>query len=95
MEKEGDSDGRVEQKQMKQLSYELQKKKGNAPKRISKIEAEMERLEAALAKIDDEMMAKGSDLAALQDLQAKREEAIGKVDKLMAEWEELEQLLAS
>ena len=40
-----------------------------APKRISKIEAEMERLEAALAKIDDEMMAKGSDLAALQDLQ--------------------------
>mmetsp|Transcript_64848 Transcript_64848/g.104985 ORF Transcript_64848/g.104985 Transcript_64848/m.104985 type:complete len:550 (+) Transcript_64848:2-1651(+) len=81
-------------KEQKQLSYEQQKKRSNAPKRIEKIEKEISKLENSVEKIDTEMMSKGSDVEALQKLQAKRDDASLKIDAFMEEWEQLEELMA-
>jgi hypothetical protein len=51
-------------------------------------------LQQSLETIDADMLSKGSDLGALQEMQKKRDVAAGKIDELMAEWEELEELLA-
>jgi hypothetical protein len=50
-------------------------------------------LQQTLETIDADMLSKGSDLGALQEMQKKRDVAAGKIDALMAEWEELEELL--
>ena len=85
---------RAADKTEKQVSYAEQKRRGQAPKRIAKIEEKVEALEGEVAGIDEEMMRKGSDVAALAELQVQRDEAQGKIDALLSEWEELEALLA-
>jgi Trm5-related predicted tRNA methylase len=72
----------------------LRKKLFNAPKRILKIEREVETLEAKMAGIDEEMLACGNDLAKLTTLSKQKETAAKKVATLMQEWEELDKLLA-
>ena len=69
-----------------ELDSELKKKKLNAPRRITKIEA-------SLAKLDDEMYQHGRDRGKLADLQKKKDEVQAKIDKLYAEYEELLALL--
>ena len=53
-------------KEQKQMSYALQKKRSQAPKRIEKIEKEIGKLESDLEAIDAEMMSQGSDVELLQ-----------------------------
>lgn len=65
------------------------KKKFNAPKRILKIEQQLEKLEQKLSEIDAEMLENGRDLDRLKELQNQREETEGKSAAL---WEEMESL---
>ena len=46
-------------------------------------------LQQTLETIDADMLSKGSEIGALQEMQKKRDVAAGKIDELMAEWEEL------
>jgi len=81
-------------KEAKRAAYEANKKRGNAPKRIEKIEKEVGKLEQKIAQIDADMVAKGSNVEALYELQSKRDSLQGDLDKLYAEWEELETILS-
>ena len=45
-------------------------------------------LQQTLETIDADMLSKGSEIGALQEMQKKRDVAAGKIDELMAEWEE-------
>jgi hypothetical protein len=64
-------------KEQKQLSYEQQKRRSQAPKRIAKIELEIGKLETDIEAIDAEMMSRGSDVALLQVLA----ESAGRADR--------------
>ena len=46
-------------------------------------------LQQTLETIDADMLSKGSEIGALQEMQKKRDVVAGKIDELMAEWEEL------
>lgn len=72
----------------------LRKQAFNAPKRIAKIEALVEEKEEKMAKLDQEMLANGSDVGKLVDLTKEKEKFEEEVMLLMEEWEELESLLA-
>jgi hypothetical protein len=72
----------------------LRKKHFNAPKRIAKIEEEMQRLEQQIALVDDKMMRNGKDVGQIQDLFEEKQTLQQKMDSYMEEWEELEQLLS-
>lgn len=67
----------------------------NAPKRIAKLEELVEETDLQIAKIDEEMMANGSDVGKLVDLTKAKDALTEKVDMYMAEWEELESLMAT
>ena len=45
-------------------------------------------LQQTLETIDADMLSKGSEIGALQEMQKKRDVVAGKIDELMAEWEE-------
>jgi len=76
-----------------EMDPELRKKLFNAPKRIEKLEGLIEKTEEEMAKLDDEMMANGSDVSLLTDLSQKKEVLEGQLLEYMEEWEELESLL--
>jgi len=76
-----------------ELDSELKKKKLNAPRRITKIEASLAKHEEEISKLDDEMYQHGRDRGKLADLQKKKDEVQAKIDKLYAEYEELLALL--
>lgn len=86
----------AETKQTKkpEIDRTKQKRAYNAPKRIAKIEKEIEDSEERMEEIDAEMLANGSDVALLTELTQKRNVEEAKVADLMQEWEELEELLA-
>jgi len=86
---------KMAQKAAKKLSFEDNKRRGNAPKRIQKIEAQVEKIEAEVAEIDGQMLNVGSDYGKVAELEEKRGEKQAKLDALYQEWEELEELLAS
>lgn len=75
------------------VDTKLRKQAFNAPKRISKIESLVEQKEEKMAKLDEEMLANGSDVGKLVDLSKEKEELEEQVMELMEEWEELEALL--
>lgn len=66
----------------------------NAPKLITKLENKIEKAEAKIAEIDDEMMNVGNDVGKLTDLSIQKQKQEEKVANMMTEWEELEELLA-
>lgn len=66
----------------------------NAPKRIQKIEALIEKAENSIAQIDQEMMNCGSDVEALLQLTEKKVKEEKTVAILMEEWEMLEGVMA-
>lgn len=72
----------------------LRKRAYNAPKRIAKLEALIEKTESQIGEIDEEMMSNGSDVGKLVDLTKSRDALAAKLDDYMKEWEELESLLA-
>ena len=76
------------------LDPKLRKQAYNAPKRIAKIEGLVEDKEAAIALLEDEMLANGSDVGKLVDLTNEKEALEAQVMELMEEWEELETLLS-
>ena len=69
-----------------ELDSELKKKKLNAPRRITKIEASLAKHEDEISKLDDEMYQHGRDRGKLADLQKKKDEVQAKIDKLYAEY---------
>ena len=86
---------KLENKAAKQLSFADNKRRGNAPKRIQKIEAQVEKIEALMADLDRQMMECGSDYGRVDELQKNKEAEEKKLEELYAEWEELEELMAS
>ncbi len=76
-----------------ELTSEQRKARHNAPKRIKKIEALIEKHELSISQVEDEMMTVGNDMEALMALTKKKEEAEKKVEELMEEYEMLESLL--
>ena len=66
----------------------------NAPKRIQKIEASIEKSEAKIVEYDEKMMTVGNDVEKLMELTEKKTKEEESVVALMEEWEELEELIA-
>ncbi|KAL3908933.1 MAG: hypothetical protein SGILL_008291, partial [Bacillariaceae sp.] len=91
LEKEDDS---CDDAAAKDMDPKERKRAYNAPKRISKIELLVEQNEKKIAVLDEEMLANGSDVGKLVDLQKEKEALETDVMELMEEWEELEVLLA-
>jgi hypothetical protein len=89
-EEDGDEDDNPE----KEVDAKVRKQAYNAPKRIAKIEDLVENKEAKIAKLDSEMLANGSDMGKLVDLNKEKEKLEEQVMELMEEWEELEEVLA-
>lgn len=77
-----------------QIDPALRKKAYNAPKRIEKLETLIEKTEAKISDIDEQMMAAGSDVGKLVDLNKEKEKLEETVAEYMDEWEQLEELLA-
>jgi len=75
-----------EAKRLRKLAY-------NAPKRIKKIEDLVEKCEAAVEKIDQDMVENGSNLDRLKELLQEKEVEEEKLNSYMEEWEELETIL--
>jgi ABC-type multidrug transport system ATPase subunit len=75
------------------VDEKIRKRAYNAPKRIAKIETTIMEKEEAIAKLDSEMLAYGSDVGKLLDLTKKKEGLEAQVSELMEEWEDLEELL--
>ena len=88
------NDGEVAAATTPPLDPKLRKQAYNAPKRIAKIEDLVEDKEAAIALLEDEMLANGSDVGKLVDLTNEKEALEAQVMELMEEWEELETLLS-
>ena len=88
------NDGEVAAATTPPLDPKLRKQAYNAPKRIAKIEGLVEDKEAAIALLEDEMLANGSDVGKLVDLTNEKEALEAQVMELMEEWEELETLLS-
>ena len=66
----------------------------NAPKRIQKIEALIEKSEVKIVDYDDKMMTVGNDVEKLMELTEKKTKEEESIVALMEEWEELEELIA-
>ena len=73
------------------LSDEERKKRLNAPRRIAKIEALLEKNDKDSAALDADMITHGRDSAKLKELQKQKDELQKKSDKLVAEMEDLMQ----
>ena len=90
------SDGTT--KETPQISKEedtrLRKLAYNAPKRIVKLEALIEKCETSIEQIDAEMLQNGNDLDKLKDLMMKKETEESKLESYLSEWESLETVLA-
>ena len=86
------SDGKAEQ--IAEMDPVLRKKLFNAPKRIAKIEELLEKAEADIASLEEEMIAIGSDVGRLVALSKEKEKVAAQIQDYMEEWEELEALLA-
>jgi uncharacterized protein YoxC len=56
---------------------------------MKKLEDKIEKYEKKLGKIDDDMIANGTNTEKLLDLQKERDDVQGKVDTLYTEYEEL------
>ena len=67
----------------------------NAPKRIKKLEETIEKLNAKVAAIDEQMMEVGNDVGKLTDLSKQKQKEETEIAKMEEEWLELEDLLAS
>ena len=78
---------KAEEKRKRKLAF-------NAPKLIAKLESQIEKAEAKIAELDEEMMNVGNDVGKLTDISMKKQEEEEKVAKMMEEWEEIEKLLA-
>ena len=85
----------VEDVEKKEIDRQKQKQAFNAPKRIAKIESQIEAAEEKMAELDKEMLENGHDVGLLVDLSEKRQVHEANVMELMEEWEELEELMAS
>lgn len=72
----------------------LRKRIFNAPKRIQKLESLIEKAEARITEIGEEMMSSGNDVGKLVDLNSEKEKLEETVADYMEEWQELEELLA-
>ena len=77
----------------KKLLAEKRKKAFNAPKRIKRLEENIEASETRIVQIEEEMVANGNNVAKLMTLTKQKEKEQDIIAKAMAEWEELEQLL--
>jgi len=67
----------------------------NAPKRIKRIEETIEKSNAKIAVLDEEMLEVGNDVGKLVELSEKKQKEEAYIEGLEAEWLELEELLAS
>jgi ATP-binding cassette subfamily F protein 3 len=72
---------------------ENRKKAFNAPKRIKRLELNIEQCETKIAALEKEMMDNGANVAKLMDLTNQKEEQEKVAAKALQEWEELEELL--
>lgn len=73
---------------------QLRRKAFNAPKRISKLEALIERTEGEVAELEQQMLENGTDVGLLVDLTKQKEVLQGRIDEYMDEWAQLEEILA-
>ena len=83
----------AEEPPKKDVDPKLRKQAYNAPKRITKIEREVEKAEERIAELDAEMLSNGSDVGLLTDLSREKEQLESMIESLMEEWSELEELL--
>jgi len=65
----------------------------NAPKRIKKIEALIEKAEEKVMEYEKEMIKVGNDVGKLMELTEKKTKEEKSIAKLMEEWEELEEVM--
>jgi multidrug resistance efflux pump len=63
--------------------------RGNASRRIKNIESELKKLEAQVETLDANMIAAGSDVGKVLELNKKRSPLAEKIDALYAEYEKL------
>ena len=70
------------------------KKRHNAPRRMAKLEDLIADADAAIAAVDDDMVAAGADVGKAVDLQKRRDALQADLDGLWAEYDELDALLA-
>ena len=70
------------------------KKRHNAPRRMAKLEDLIAEADAAIAAVDDDMVAAGADVGKAVDLQKRRDALQADLDGLWAEYDELDALLA-
>jgi len=80
----------VEKVVVGEVDAATRKKLMNAPKRLVRLEKDIILIEEKIGQLDVEMLEKGDDYDALQNLQGKKEFEQSKLDKLYAEMEELD-----
>ena len=78
----------------KEEDARLRKLAYNAPKRIKKLEAMIEKCEEQIEQIDVDMVKYGTDFDKLKDLMNSKGKEETKLEKYMTEWEELDLILA-
>jgi len=80
----------AEAKAQREAQRSAQKLQSSAPKKLVKVEERIAEAEAALAKLDAEMVSAGADVDRLTELDQTRGELQGQVEALYAEMEEIE-----
>ena len=72
-----------------------QKARNAAPKKLEKLQAQIEAAEEALAQLDADMLAVGADASKALELSEQQQAMQAQVDAYYEQWEELEEMLAA
>lgn len=81
--------------EQKALANQRRKDLMNAPKRIKRLEADIEKCNVKISALDKDMFEVGNDVGKLTDLSKEKQKEEAKVEKMEEEWMKLEELLAS
>jgi len=81
--------------EQKALANQRRKDLKNAPKRIKRLEADIEKCNVKISALDKDMFEVGNDVGKLTDLSKEKQKEEAKVEKMEEEWMKLEELLAS